>query len=112
MADVTFRPHNRTIKVRPGTTVLSAARKAGVFIRSRCGGTAACLMCKVTAEPNSRIMTMQPKERLKLGPLAEEGVRLACQAVLQGDSVIHVPEDPLKAAIRRRLEQQEEDTLW
>ena len=45
--DITFLPSGRTATVRAGTTVLDASRKAGVPIRTRCGGKAACLMCKV-----------------------------------------------------------------
>jgi 2Fe-2S ferredoxin len=112
MPEVTFRPANRSVTVRTGTTVLAAAWKAGVFIRSRCGGTAGCLMCKVTLEPGSRAAPMKDNERRKLGPLSDEGVRLSCQTVVEGDCIVNVPEDPLKAAVRRQLKQQEEDELW
>jgi uncharacterized 2Fe-2S/4Fe-4S cluster protein (DUF4445 family) len=112
MPSVTFLPANATIKVRPGTTVLAAAAKAGVFIRSRCGGTAGCLMCKVECGAGSRVSSAREKERRKLGPLLAQGVRLACQTSVEGDCTVIVPEDPLKSAVRRQLERQEEDDLW
>lgn len=111
MPKITFQPANRAIDVRKGTTVLIAAIKAGVFIRSRCGGTAGCLMCKVAIDAKERVTPITEKESRKLGPLAQEGIRLSCQALVEGDAVVTVPEDPLKAAIRRQL-QQEEDDLW
>lgn len=104
--EVTFLPDNITVSVRPGTTVMDAARKAKVHIRQRCAGKAGCLMCKVTVDDPSGLAPMNQAERLKLGGSGASGVRLACQAKIAGSAVITVPEDPLKAAIRRQLEQQ------
>lgn len=52
---------------------------------------------------------MNDNERLKLGSLAEEGIRLACQAKATGNVTVHIPEDPLKAAIRAQLAKQQEE---
>ncbi|GBF72758.1 ferredoxin [Paenibacillus sp. 598K] len=114
-AEITFLPDNKTISVAPGTTVMDAARRAGIAIRSRCGGKAGCLMCKVTDRSPSAdgLSPAAEAERRKLGGLLAEGARLACQARVVGETVVEVPEDPLKAAIRRRLaEAQQEDELW
>lgn len=112
MPRITFQPGNVSIDVRPGTTVLAAAWKAGVSVRTRCGGMAGCLMCKVSAKPGAKLSKMADNERRKLGPLADEGVRLSCQARIEGDAEVTVPEDPLKEAVRRKLQQQEEDEWW
>ncbi|MEI7024562.1 2Fe-2S iron-sulfur cluster-binding protein [Paenibacillus sp. y28] len=110
---LTFLPDNKTIEVPPGTSVLHAARKANLIIRSRCAGNAACLMCKVTALSGQGLSQVQDKEARKLGPLVKQNVRLACQVKIIGDAQVEVPEDPLKAVIRAKLrEQQEEDKLW
>lgn len=113
---VTFRPDGRTVSVRPGTTLLEASRRAGVTIRTRCGGVVGCLMCKVhvTEDQSERLQPPTPAETRKLGSsMLSEGARLACQARTKGDVTVTVPEDPLKAAIRRRLaEQQEDDDDW
>jgi 2Fe-2S ferredoxin len=106
---VTFLPDNKTIEVRPGTTLFDAGKKARVTIRSRCGGKAGCLMCKVRVENQSGLAPMNPNERLKLGGLEREGIRLACQAKVKGDVTVTIPEDPLKAAIRAQLAKQQED---
>lgn len=82
---------------------------------TRCGGNAGCLMCKVQVEPEQAAMLTPPSaaERRKLGPLLEQGVRLACQAVIRGEVAVQLPEDPLKAAIRKQLERQrDEEELW
>ncbi|MFC4103736.1 2Fe-2S iron-sulfur cluster-binding protein [Paenibacillus xanthanilyticus] len=108
---LTFMPEGKTIQVRAGVSVLDAARKAGVPIRTRCDGKAACLMCKVTTDGQG-LSRIQPIEQRKLAGLEAEGTRLACQARVNGAAVVHVPEDPLRAAIRKQLQRQEEEPLW
>ncbi|WP_027093664.1 2Fe-2S iron-sulfur cluster-binding protein [Cohnella thermotolerans] len=111
---VRFLPDDRTAVVRRGTTLLEASRKAKAPVRTRCGGVAGCLMCKVTVEPGQAgaLSEPTPAELLKLGPLLNDGVRLSCQARVQGDVDVRIPEDPLKAAVRRRLAEQADDDLW
>jgi uncharacterized 2Fe-2S/4Fe-4S cluster protein (DUF4445 family) len=114
---VTFLPEARKAVVKQGTSLLEAARKAGVVLPTRCGGKAGCLMCKVTVEQKDAAALRPPAEveMRKLGSLLEQGVRLACQAAVWNDLSVSVPEDPLKAAVRRRLEaarRGEMDELW
>lgn len=114
-AQVTFLPSGKSIQVNSGTTVLTAARKAGVHIAVRCDGKAACLMCKVNIdnpcdhEGNLAISVAELVETRKLGASIGQGVRLSCQAKVIGDLIVDVPEDRLKAAIRKQMEQQNED---
>lgn len=111
---ITFLPQQKTLKVRPGTNVLRASREARISIATRCGGKAGCLMCKVEVEPGYETGLSQPSEaeRRKLGPLLNQGIRLACQTNIVGKAIVKLPEDPLKAAIRKQLEQQQDDRLW
>ncbi|MBE0335895.1 MULTISPECIES: 2Fe-2S iron-sulfur cluster-binding protein [Paenibacillus] len=112
---ITFKPSGRRVQVGQGTTLLQAARKANVYIPTRCDGKAACLMCKVHISQERAVHAGQPSdaERRKLGPLLDEGIRLSCQARAQSDVEVTIPEDRLKAAVRRQLERQaQEDELW
>lgn len=104
--EVTFQPEGKKIKVRPNTHVLEAARRAGVRIPTRCGGKMGCLMCKVQIQNEEQGNCLPPKEaeRRKLGSLIEQGTRLSCQTVVTGNLMVNVPEDPLKAAVRKQLE--------
>jgi 2Fe-2S ferredoxin len=112
LPEITFWPDNKKIGVRPGTNLLDAGRRARVNIRTRCGGKAACLMCKVMVIDQSGLEPMNQNERLKLGSQASEGYRLSCQARVKGDVEVYIPEDPLKAAIRAQLAKQKEDDDW
>ncbi|PYI54942.1 2Fe-2S iron-sulfur cluster-binding protein [Paenibacillus flagellatus] len=108
--DIRFLPDDKTVRVKPGMTVLDASRKARVHIRTRCGGNASCLMCKVTVEDDGAGLSAPgDNEVRKLGSMIDERVRLACQARAIGSCVVSVPEDPLKAAVRAQLAKQRED---
>ncbi|TVX92875.1 2Fe-2S iron-sulfur cluster-binding protein [Paenibacillus agilis] len=115
---IQFEPDGKQIEIKQGMSVLEAARKARVSIRTRCEGKAGCLQCKVTIEADEGLIHSPTEaEQRKMGFFSTCGERLACQARIIGSSngkvVVHVPEDPLKAAVRKRLlEQQEEDRLW
>jgi len=70
-------------------------------------------MCKVNVQEPSAVSPRTEAERRKLGEDAAE--RLSCQTKAVRDATVVVPEDPLKAAVRRQLErqkQEEEDGLW
>ncbi|WP_256706562.1 2Fe-2S iron-sulfur cluster-binding protein [Paenibacillus sp. FSL R7-0337] len=113
---VTFLPEQRTASVKPGISLLEAVRKAGIVLPTRCGGKAGCMMCKVSVENSDGALRPPAEaEKRKLGSLLDEGVRLACQAAVWSDVRVHIPEDPLKAAVRRRLEaarRGEAEELW
>jgi 2Fe-2S ferredoxin len=106
---IRFLPDDKQVRVKPGTTLFQAGRMARVAIRTRCGGNAACLMCKVRVADQSGLDRMSDKERNKLGTLREEGYRLACQARAVGNVTVVIPEDPLKAAIRGELARQRQE---
>lgn len=101
--EVHFLPDDIHVRVRPGTTLLDAAKAAKAPVRTRCGGKAACLMCKVNVADQRGLNAPTLSEEIKLGPLLRQGYRLACQAKVRGDVAVDVPEDPLKAAVRRQL---------
>lgn len=85
---VEFLPHNRSVEVDVGETLLRAALKAGVHINASCGGEGVCGKCRVILEAGS--VDGGLSERLS----DEErnlGYRLACLAVVSGDVTLRVP---------------------
>jgi Uncharacterized metal-binding protein len=44
---VRFSPHNIEVKVPKGSTILEATLRAGIGVRSVCGGKGLCGKCKV-----------------------------------------------------------------
>lgn len=112
MIEAHFLPDDKKVQVRPGTTLMEAARKAKLHIRSRCAGNAGCLMCKVIVRGTEEPIPISQNESLKLGALVEQGYRLACQARIYGNVTVELPEDPLKAAVRAQLAKQKEEEEW
>lgn len=109
---LTFMPDNRTIKVRHGISILEASRLAKLPLRTRCGGLASCLMCKIITASDSGLTKPQGNESRKLGSLIDQGYRLGCQTRVIGDATVTIPEDPLKAAVRAQLAKQQQEELW
>src|SRR5680860_1136734 len=85
---IRFMPENRIIEADYGTSLLKAAAKAEIYIKSGCGGKGTCGACKVV------VLSGEPKVT-GTGNLTPEqisaGVRLACQTMIQGDLTIEVP---------------------
>ena len=102
---VVFTPSGKRGHFPVGTPVLTAARQLGVDLDSVCGGRGICSKCQITpsfgefpkhgltasedalSEWNSVEQRYEDKRGLK------EGRRLGCQATVQGDIVIDVPEE-------------------
>ncbi|TGE32462.1 ASKHA domain-containing protein [Desulfosporosinus sp. Sb-LF] len=85
---IKFMPENRIIEADNGTSLLNAAAKAEIFIKSGCGGKGTCGACKVIVLSGNPLVTgtgnLTPEQISK-------GFRLACQTLIQGDMTIEVP---------------------
>ncbi|ODA42785.1 ASKHA domain-containing protein [Desulfosporosinus sp. BG] len=85
---IKFMPENRIIEVDSGTSLLQAAAKAEIFIKSGCGSKGSCGACKVVVLSGEPLVTgtgnLTPEQ-------ISEGVRLACQTMIQGDMTVEVP---------------------
>jgi len=88
-ARVTFRgAGGGRIDVPLGLTLLDASRSAGIPHASVCGGRGRCSTCRVRVESpeEGALAPAMPEERRVLDRVgAGLGVRLACQARIQGD---------------------------
>ncbi|HBI16416.1 MAG TPA: ferredoxin [Desulfobulbaceae bacterium] len=84
---VTFLPTNRQVLVAAGTTIIRAAREAGLHINASCGGIGVCGKCRVRVEQGS--VAGGISERLT--PAEQElGIRQACTAQVSGDVTIRI----------------------
>ena len=88
-----FEGHGE-VEVPRGTTILAAAREAGVDVPHYCGGTCSCGTCRVVIRDGAqRLSPPDGREAMVLGSeRAREGDRLACQARALGPATIHVPD--------------------
>jgi uncharacterized 2Fe-2S/4Fe-4S cluster protein (DUF4445 family) len=85
---VTFLPHNVSLAVRPGTSIIEAALDGGVHINASCGGEGVCGKCRVMIEEGS--CEGGVSEKLSADDV-RRGYRLACQAAVTGELTVRVP---------------------
>lgn len=80
-------PQGREIAIYPGERLLDAMVRADLRGYSPCGGRGACGKCAVRA--SGELSGPTESEQEHLGPSAiAAGIRLACQATVEGDVVI------------------------
>ncbi|NDI34343.1 2Fe-2S iron-sulfur cluster-binding protein [Chengkuizengella sediminis] len=113
MAEVIFLPRNKIIKVKAGTSLLDTSIRARVVIPARCGGKAACLMCKVKVDDPTTLLPLTQSEKTKLSQeQISENIRLACQAkVFNKKVIVSIPESPLNKVVQAQLKNENNNDL-
>jgi len=96
---VDFEPLGRRARVVRGTTLLEAARQAGVGLSAVCGGAGTCGTCRV------RVVAGQvtPPTEAEQDSLAE-GLWLACRTRVLSDVRVDVPPASITAPQRAQIE--------
>ena len=85
---VHFEPSGLKTEVPAGTVLLEAARKAGIYLTSICGGDGYCGKCKITideGQSQSRPTTLLTPDEIR------ENIALACQTKVLSDMTVTVP---------------------
>lgn len=101
---VIFMPSGRRGQIEAGTTVLEASRQLGVQIESICGGRMTCQKCRVCVEEGNfpkhgiisaahNLSTASDAESNFLQKLKSPDMRLSCQATIEGDILLFIPEE-------------------
>ncbi|MEE1229270.1 MAG: ASKHA domain-containing protein [Lachnospiraceae bacterium] len=81
MPVITFVNQNKSIEVEKGTTLLEAARQAGVVMEAPCNGMGTCGKCKVNIGAGNldKINYLDPNHKISEEEI-QEGYVLACQS--------------------------------
>jgi uncharacterized 2Fe-2S/4Fe-4S cluster protein (DUF4445 family) len=83
-----FEPSGLKVEVPAGTTLLEAARKAGIYLSSICGGDGYCGKCKIIV--NEGQFQSRPTTLLTADEI-QQNVVLACQTKVLSDMTLTVP---------------------
>lgn len=90
VARVVFLPDEKSIEVEVGTTILEAAKEAGITLESLCGGKGTCGKCRIIIEAGADNLNSITREELNLvknGKLTQDlldrGYRLACMTKVE-----------------------------
>jgi uncharacterized 2Fe-2S/4Fe-4S cluster protein (DUF4445 family) len=90
---ILFAPSSKEATGAEGTTILEAAREAGVYIDAPCSGKGLCGGCRVRVmEGEAEAPSEQESGLLRPGD-GELGYRLACMARIRGDMTVFVPQE-------------------
>lgn len=101
MPKVTFiHPEGRSGEVAADLTLLEAAEALGFPLNHDCGGNASCTTCRVEVQTGAEHLSeidFDEQDLLDREALSEPWHRLGCQARIQGDVVVRVPEKKWEA---------------
>ena len=92
---IRFEPDGKRVRAESGDTVRDAAEKAGVGLRSECGGERSCGKCRVIIQDQSNLCEVSKDEAMHLtSEDISAGYRLACFCVAKsGNFVVFVPSE-------------------
>jgi len=83
---------DKSIKVRPGSTLLSALATENIFLPSACGGGGTCALCKCRVNEGGGEILPTEKGHINRTE-AKDNWRLACQVKIKEDMKVHVPDE-------------------
>ena len=83
---------DKSIKVRPGSTLLSVLANESIFLPSACGGGGTCAMCKCQINEGGGEILPTEKGHINRSE-AKDNWRLACQVKVKEDMKVQVPDE-------------------
>jgi len=89
--EIRFQPSGRTVRVARGTTLLDAARTAGLPAARACGGDLLCGRCACTIAAEGAPAASEAEERTKRRNRVDADKRLACAVRLEADLEASAP---------------------
>jgi len=101
---IDLQPVGCRTRVEVGTTLLTAARSAGVELQSICGGAGTCGSCRVCVAKGAVSPPTAAENDELSGEEMAAGYRLACQAVALSDVRLDIPAESLTAPQRVQIE--------
>lgn len=91
--EIRFLPSDRRVRVAPGTTLLDAARRAGLPVASACGADGVCGRCGLEIVEGAATLPEPSawEERVKRDNRVAPALRLACRLACSADLTVTAP---------------------
>ncbi len=92
MAQVTFIQNGQstTVTAQDGQTLLQAALDNGINLDHACGGNGVCTTCMVKVDEGVENLSPVTDAEEMMGIADDPGMRLGCQAQIQGDTTVEI----------------------
>jgi 2Fe-2S ferredoxin len=92
-AEVRFQPSGQQLRVASGTSLLDAARRAGLPVASACGADGLCGRCGMRVLAGEAHLSAETpgESRIKQRNRIAPELRLACRASVGGDVEVTAP---------------------
>ncbi len=94
MPTIRIAPFGKSVTAAAGTTLRDVLQQAEVFLDYPCGGKGTCRKCRLTVDPPPASGREKLSDEESAG-----GVRLACQARVEGDCTVTVSEERLSKKV-------------
>ena len=101
---IDWEPLGIRSEAEAGSTLLEAARKAGVRLTAYCGGNGTCGACRVILREGTCSPLTETEKAIFSASEVQSGVRLACQAKVIEKIKIQIPMTSLTSEQRLQLE--------
>lgn len=101
---IDFEPIGKRIVVPQGSSILDAARSAGIDLVAVCGGAGTCRQCQVQIIQGHIGLPNSIERKAFSESLLKDGWRLACQSEIQDSMKVHIPSDSLTTPQRLQVE--------
>lgn len=88
---IEFEPSGIRLLCEEPVTISDAARRAGITLRSECGGKGTCGKCQVRVQSNILPPVTRAEQELLTSSQLADNWRLACRTVISADASIYVP---------------------
>jgi uncharacterized 2Fe-2S/4Fe-4S cluster protein (DUF4445 family) len=91
---ISFPEYSREVYALPGTSLFECIARAGILIRTPCGGAGTCGKCAVKLIDGTLPATSNCQKHFSAKEISE-GFRLACRCKVENDISVEIPEKTL-----------------
>ena len=88
---IRFEPSPRSIRGSAGTTLLEAARRAGLPVASSCGADGVCAHCGLEILEGTNSIESKSERNIKERNRIDPKLRLACRVTISSDLTVTAP---------------------
>ncbi|MFC1494154.1 ASKHA domain-containing protein [Thermodesulfobacteriota bacterium] len=101
---ILFNPIGKTVDVLSGTSILEAARLAGINLTAVCGGNGSCGQCRVIISEGEVSPPKSNEENFLTHDDINSGYRLACSTFPKSNIKIHIPGKSLLTEMKLQID--------